>query len=293
MTGALLFIFGTIFGSFLNVVSLRYDPDRNIFSPENVSGRSHCMNCGRILAWHELIPLFSFLIQLGRCRSCNARLSWQYPIGELVAGLIFLLPLYLISNYQLPITNYYLLITSVIWILIFLVFLLIWIVDFRWYLIPNELNISLLVLGALVITLSYLQGNFGMVEGSFVGSYAALFGLRQNIWLNHIAGALVGIGVVGFIIAMTRGRGMGMGDLKLLGALGWIFGWPDVIFIFIIASFIGAIASIGLMALGKKNMKSVVPFGPFLILGAVFIFFFGEQLLGGYFHLFSLEGLLS
>lgn len=287
MTAFFLFVFGVIVGSFLNVVIFRYDPDRNIFSLQNVSGRSHCMQCGKTLSWYELIPLLSFLIQLGKCRGCGVKLSWQYPLVELTSGFIFLLPLYLIPDSQFLIPHYYLLTESVLWILIFLIFLLIWVIDFRWYLIPDELNASLLFLGALVIALNGLQSNFGDVEGSFIGSYAALFGMRQNIWMNHIIGALVGIGIVGIIIWATRGRGMGVGDLKMLGALGWVFGWPDVVFIFIVASFIGAIASIGLMGLGKKHMKSIVPFGPFLILGSTLIFFFGEQVLREYFRLFT------
>jgi prepilin signal peptidase PulO-like enzyme (type II secretory pathway) len=293
MTGVILFIFGTIFGSFLNVVSLRYDPEKSIFSPQNVSGRSHCLHCGKTLSWYELIPLFSFLLQLGRCRSCGTRLSWQYPLVEFASGLAFLVPLYLISNFQFAIPNYYLLITSIVWILVFLIFILIWTIDFRWYLIPNELNASLALLGILITAMNWAQGNFGEVEGSFIGSYAALFGLRQNIWLNHLAASLIGMGVVGLIVAATRGKGMGLGDLKLLGALGVIFGWPDILFIFVAASFIGAAVSVVLMALGKRNMKSVVPFGPFLVAGSFLIFFFGEQMLGGYFRLFSLEGLLS
>jgi len=281
MEGIILFIFGVIFGSFLNVLSLRYDPDRSFFSPENVSGRSHCMYCGKTLAWYELIPLFSFVIQLGKCRSCGVRLSWQYPLVELATGFIFLLPLHLIPNSFFIIQN-------IFWISVFIIFLLIWVIDFRWYLIPDELNIGLVALGICIVALGWIQGNFGEVQGSFIGSYAALFGIRQNIWLNHAVGALAGIGIVGLIIAATLGRGMGMGDLKLLGAMGLIFGWPDVVFIFVVACFVGAIVSVGLMAFGKKNMKSMVPFGPFLILGATLIFFFGEQMLEKYFQLFLL-----
>ncbi len=286
MSGIILFIFGTIIGSFLNVLSLRYDPNENFFSLRNVSGRSRCMHCGKTLSWYELIPFFSFLFQVGKCRSCGVKLSWQYPLVELASGLIFLLPIYLIPNSQFLIPDFYVLIASIVWILIFLTFLLISIIDFRWYLIPDELNTSLIILGTALIVLSGLHGNFGYFEGSYLGSYAGLLGVRGNIWLNHLFGMLIGAGIVGLIIAASRGKGMGIGDLKLLGALGWVFGWPDVLFIFISACFIGAVASLGLMVLKKKTMKSVVPFGPFLISGAVLLFFFGEQLLRWYFQLF-------
>ncbi len=271
---ALLFIFGLIVGSFLNVVSFRYDPEKGVFDLINLSGRSHCPGCGTTLRWYELIPVFSFLIQFGKCRTCGMRVSWQYPAVELASGLAFLLPAYL-QNY----------VTGSVWTLIFLIFILIWLIDYRLYLIPDELNIILALSG---LAIAYLTaGQFGEFQGSFAGSYAALFGLRQNIWINHLAGVLAGAAIVGSIVFLTRGKGMGMGDLKLMGTLGLIFGWPDILFIFMFGSVIGAVASVILMLQKKKTMKSFVPFGPFLVLGAVTLFFFGEEILRNYFDIFQ------
>ena len=275
MLYSLLFIFGLIVGSFLNVVSFRYDSEKG-FQLTNLGGRSHCPHCGKTLSWYELVPVFSFIFQKGRCRACGTKLSWQYPLVELATGLIFLLPLYL---YNPIIPNSLFIIQSVIWTLVFMIFLLIWTIDFRLYLIPDELNILVVLLGAGRLLIDSPK--------SFLGPYALLFGLQENLWLNHLVGAAVGAGLVGLILLLSRGRGMGMGDLKLLAALGFFFGWPDILMIFMLASLIGAAVSLVLMALGRKNLKSIVPFAPFLILGAVATFFFSETLLANYFNFFG------
>ena len=292
-----LFILGLIVGSFLNVVSLRYSPEKGLFNFHNLSGRSRCLHCGKTLRWHELIPVFSFLIQKGQCRSCGAKLNWQYPLVELASGFVFLLPFYLFGHF----TFHFSLFTSVVWISVFLIFLLIWTIDYRLYLIPDGLNIGLGIIGIFWILFSGVYGSdsaflpqglsrFGEFQGSFFGSYAGLFGLRQNIWINHFAAALIGISIVGLVILLTKGKGMGMGDLKLLAALGLLYGWPDVLFIFIIGTTVGASASVALMlgSARRWGMKSQIPFGPFLTLAAVLAFFFGEQILRGYFNFFGI-----
>ena len=283
MNFVLLFIFGLIFGSFLNVISFRYQPEGKLLSFKSLGGRSHCPNCKQILKWYELIPLLSFIVQRGKCRTCGMRISWQYPLVEFISGIIFLLPLYLYNPF---IPNALLIIQSLVWVLVFLIFLLLWTIDYRLYLIPDELNLGLAFLGIVLAVSNSFLDKLGLLPGSFLGSYADLFGFGQNILLNHFFGFFAGISIVGGIILLTRGRGMGMGDLKLMGALGVLYGWPDILFIFILGSFIGAVASVYLMVSGKKDMKSSVPFGPFLVLAAVLIFFFGEVLLGNYFKLF-------
>ncbi len=286
MTYFFLFLFGLIVGSFLNVVSLRYDPEKNVFDFRNLLGRSHCPSCGATLSWFELVPVLSFLIQRGKCMTCGKKISWQYPLVELASGFVFLLPLYF-SNYTLyPLPQT--LIESAVWIAVFLTFILIGTIDYRLYLIPDELNISLALLGFFRIASTTFYAQFGEFQGSFIGSYAALFGLRESVILNHLFGALIGASIVGLIILITKGRGMGMGDLKLMAALGVLFGWPDTLFLFIFGTFIGAIVSLALILFQKKNMKSQVPFGPFLIAGTLTLFFFGENLLRAYFSFFNL-----
>ncbi|HEY4499942.1 MAG TPA: prepilin peptidase [Candidatus Paceibacterota bacterium] len=280
----LLFVSGLAVGSFLNVLTLRYDPDGAGFG-KAFHGRSHCPNCKKTLRWYELIPVLSFLFQLGRCRSCKTSLSWQYPLVELASGFVFLIPLYLYSPIK---PTMYFSIESVVWVLAFLLFIVVWLIDFRLYIIPDEVNIALAGLGLVLIGAQGYYGQFGQFDGSFIGGIANIFGLRESVWVNHIVAAIAAVIFLGLIIFISKGRAMGMGDLKLLGALGLLFGWPDVLFIAAFAFILGSIMSIYLIFLRKLKMKDAVPFGPFLVLAAMIIFVWGKPILESYFRFFNL-----
>lgn len=289
-----LFLIGLSAGSFLNVLVFRYFPEGGLFcNLKKCAGRSKCMTCEKTLKWYELIPVVSFFAQVGRCRGCKTKISWQYPLMELAGGLVFLLPYYFksipeLNNLFLASPSYFW-IFSAIWIGIFLTFFLIWAIDYKFYIIPDELNIFLAVFGILLIAENGFYKNFSQFgDGSFLGSFSMLFGFRQNIWFNHLLGALVGLVIIGLIILITRGKGMGVGDLKLAGALGLIFGWPDIIFVLIFSFIIGSLYGIYLLIKRLKGLKDSVPFGPFLVLGALTLFFFGQQILGCYFNFFEL-----
>lgn len=277
-----LFVFGSAIGSFLNVVALRYRPGFKLL----FGGRSKCPVCDKTLRWYELIPIFSFLIQKRKCRRCGHPISFQYPLVEILSGLIFVF-VPLITNYQLPITA--------IWILIFLLFLLFSIIDFRQYIIPDSINLSLAVLGGLLVIASAAKQSYG--QSSFFGHYAMLF----DFWplpianhqllitiANHFFSAVIAMVFFGLIIFLSRGKAMGLGDFKLVGALGLIFGWPDILMVLFLAFIIGAVFSIILLIGKKKKIKEAVPFGPFLAIGASLTFFFGYQIIDGYFKLFGL-----
>lgn len=287
-----LFIFGLLIGSFLNVVSLRYVPGERLLDSKRLGGRSLCPHCRKELRWRELIPLVSFIIQLGRCRSCGKPISFQYPLVEFLSGLIFVLvPLELAQNFQstaqlsdYPISQ---LLTVGIWILTFELFLTLSVIDFRKYLIPDGINLLLAFLGILLITIQIVANQFNPISSLFLKSYALIFGLRENIWLNHLFAALFGTIIFGAIIVLSRGKAMGWGDLKLAFALGLIFGWPEIILVLALSFIIGAVVSLGLMIKGRKTIKDIVPFGPFLVLGSAATFFFGYQITHYYFQFFS------
>ncbi len=288
-----LFLFGLAVGSFLNVLSIRYQADQRIFDLKTIGGRSRCPHCGKDLVWYELVPLLSFFIQRGCCRSCGERISWQYPIVELATGLIFaLIPFSVFQTFQvafhridgsLPLWYFFL---SGIFLLAGAALILISAIDFRLKIIPDQSNLLIAVLGLLAIVVKNYYGLFGEQNGSFLGFYAALFGLRENIWLNHLAGAAFGLVFFGLIVFLSRGRGMGMGDVKLAGALGLLLGWPDVVLTLMLAFIVGAVCSIILMLAGKKGMKSMLPFGPFIAIGAFLVIFWGKAIMSGYFSLF-------
>jgi prepilin signal peptidase PulO-like enzyme (type II secretory pathway) len=276
-----LFIFGLAIGSFLNVVALRYDGDHFLFSPKLIGGRSHCPHCKKTLRWFELIPLISFLVQRGRCRNCKARIGFQYPAMEVLSGLIFIfVPLRFSTLGLTPPSFLYL---TAIWIVVFEIFLLLSYIDLLLGIIPDELNIALTVMG--FIEIWFLASAFGIGNPSFFGTYASIFGLQANVWINHIVGALFGAAFFGGLVALTRGKGMGMGDVKLALPLGLLFGWPDILIIAMAAFVTGGIYGIFAITVDKKTMKSAVPFAPFLVAGATMAFFWGSAFFGWYFHL--------
>lgn len=256
MVPVILFIFGAAIGSFLNVVALRYEGERFLFDPNVIGGRSHCPHCKRTLAWFELIPIVSFLIQGGRCRNCKARIGFQYPSVELLSGIIFA---------AVPLQFAYAIPQSIIWIAALEILLLISYVDILLGIIPDELNVALLVVGIL---------NLGVASGALL--------------LNHLGAAILAAAFFGGLVAVTRGKGMGMGDVKLALPLGFLFGLPAILLLTALAFIIGGAYGAVVIALGEKTMKSSVPFGPFLAVAAAITFFWGSNLVQWYFHMIGL-----
>ena len=285
----ILFCIGLAVGSFINVVSLRYQPGQKLLSSRIIGGRSHCPHCRQKLNWYELVPIFSFLIQKGRCRHCGSWISWQYPIVEILSGLIFVAIPWHLSNWH----NYNNLsifqsfnLSIVIWVLIFLLFLILAVIDLRHYLVPDQINLSLAILG--IVLIIFQSFNLPIFQSSFLGHYALLFNPPGNIWLNHLFAALLSSAFFAAIILITRGRAMGWGDFKLAGALGLIFGWPDVLMVVALSFVIGSLFVLPLLIKGKKKMKDVVPFGPFLVVSGALTFFFGFQIIAAYFNFFNI-----
>lgn len=276
----ILFIIGLAVGSFLNVVVFRFKPENNVFDLKKINGRSACPYCQKTLHWRELIPLVSFFIQLGKCRSCGHRLSWQYPFVELLSGLIFVVVPYILypGSY----------IASAIWISVLLIFLLISVIDFHHFIIPDELVWLLVFLGSAFIFLQTLTPNLDFFNLSFLRHYALLFGWLDNIWLNHLFAALASSAFFGSMFFLGKGKTLGGGDIKLGFALGWLLGWPDIIIALMLSFLIGGIAGFILMMSRKKTMKDFLPLAPFLITGAVLTVFFGYQIINGYFSLMRL-----
>lgn len=248
-----LFVFGLFVGSFLGVLVDRI-PRGEQFS----SGRSYCEKCGHSLSGIDLIPVFSFLFLRGKCRYCHAHLSSFYPVIELVTGALFALTLYPLtfaSSLQLAI---YLCIISA--------FIVIFFTDIKYGIIPDKI----LVPGA-IATLIWIL----------------LF--HQSLLLGHILSALGASLFFLIIFALTRGRGMGFGDVKLSFLIGLILGFPGTLFAIYLAFLTGAILSIILVLTGRKRLKgSTIPFGPFLVGGALVNIYLGEQIKSVFFKIFGI-----
>lgn len=291
-----LFIAGLAAGSFVNVLTLRYRPERSFFSRASLGGRSRCVSCGVTLRWYELIPLVSFMLQGGTCRSCGVRLSPQYPIVELAAAALAVgIPLFFsawhgmrgVAALEAPLWYYgYLL----LWYLIALTWVSIVIVDIKHYLVPDELNVALAIFGiGLVAFLAANQGALPAFRFSFLKHYALLFtpSFIEGVWVLHLAGAVVGGLFFWFLSLIERGAAMGFGDVKLALASGFIIGFPDIAFAALIAFVIGGVWGGILMATGKKKIGDKLPFAPFLVAGFFLTIAFSFSLLSSYFQLLN------
>lgn len=256
-----IFLFGAIIGSFLNVVIFRFNTGKNM-----VTGRSICMTCSHTLRWYELIPIFSYLFQLGKCRSCAERISHQYPLVEFMTGIIFVLIIY----HFIPILFFSSL--SYLFLIIFFLFLfslliVIAVYDFRHKIIPD----------ALVYTFSFI-GFLSIFINST--SFGPLFILPS--FSSIIAGPLLALPFA-LLWLLSRGKWMGLGDAKLMLGLGWMLGLYLGFSVVILSFWIGAIVSLTVMfssrylfnnKIGKMNMKTEIPFAPFLIVSTFIVFLF-------------------
>lgn len=254
LIGIFVFIFGLCIGSFLNVVIYRTETDKSF-----LKGRSFCPNCNHTLNWQDLFPLFSFLFLGGKCRYCKAKISWQYPAVELITGIIFLLISLQTTNYKLlTIINllFLLYITSVL--------IVIFVYDLKHYLIPDNV-----LLPAIIISIIYRIFEVGFSMGL----------------INYFYAVLAGTGFFFMLWLLSGGRWMGFGDVKLAILLGLLLGMPNILVGLFLAFFSGAIIGVGLLSFKKKNIKSEVPFGPFLIFGTFMALFYGQKIVNWYFNL--------
>jgi prepilin signal peptidase PulO-like enzyme (type II secretory pathway) len=265
LTLIILFIFGLVFGSFLNVVATRYDGEHFLFDAKMIGGRSHCEQCKKTLRWFELVPLASFVSQGGRCRRCKAQLSAQYPIVELISGIIFVAVPFFLGVDGLIASAF----TVAIWIAVFEALLVMTLIDIRLGIIPDEINIFLGIAGVLLLLVP------APLDAAAV--------------LVKIISALGAGAFFALLIAVTRGKGMGMGDLKLAIPLGLLFGWPEILLVLMAAFVIGAVVGVIAIACGKNSMKGTLPFGPFLALGAVTAFFWGAPIINWYLSLLGVR----
>ncbi|WP_170871476.1 prepilin peptidase [Desulfosporosinus metallidurans] len=241
-------LLGLLIGSFLNVVIYRVPRGESIVTPG-----SHCPACGHYLRAWELVPVVSFLIQKGQCRNCQARISWRYPMVELLTGVLFYLTVAL--SFGMEIHPARLLLNLVfVAVLIALAF-----IDLDTFRLPDVLTLPLLGLG--------LLGAF-LIPGNPTGWESVLSAL--------------GAGGLFWIIARFYPQGMGLGDVKLVAAMGAFLGFPSIFLAIFIGSFLGALIGIFLLLAGRKGFRQQIPFGPYLALGAILALFWGTQIFDWY-----------
>lgn len=243
----IFFLYGLIFGSFFNVVGLRL-PNESLFNEK----RSYCDTCQRTLTCKELIPVFSYLFQKGRCSGCRDSISALYPIMETATGLLFAISYYVYGfSYQ---TILGLLLTSLI--------IPVTVSDIAYKRIPNNL-------------LLFFSPIFLL--------YHLLIPLN-SLWLS-LTGALLAFLLVFIVILVSKG-GMGMGDLKYFTLFGFVFGPYYFLLLFFLSTVFGSIGGLITMRIKKISSRSKIAFGPYIGLAALTVFFVGENIIGWYLSLF-------
>ncbi len=268
---------GLAVGSFLNVVAMRYKGEGRLFDLNRLDGRSHCPHCHAQLRWYELIPVISFFIQRGACRSCSKKISAVYPIVELITAGAFVLPLaYFYPHYSFPLTHPYRAALSHLWLVVALCMIVLSVIDLRLMIIPDQI----------ITALAFIGFVFAIEDsGSFLGNYAGLFPSVGNAFITHVAGGIAGMALLGSIVLLSKGRAMGMGDVKLAGVMGLILGFPDIILALAFAFVAGGAWSAGALLFHRAKIKTLVPFGPFLVFGFWAHIFWSQALLAWYFAL--------
>jgi prepilin signal peptidase PulO-like enzyme (type II secretory pathway) len=286
-----VFLFGLIVGSFLNVVILRFNTGKTL------GGRSICFSCQKKLAWYELLPVVSFIMLRGKCRTCSSKISWQYPLVELLTGLSFSLvyvkffgcaqlfaldPLFILND---PEGFMHLVAQSLYHFVISALLIVIFAYDGRHKIIPDFFVYTFTVLAGISLFFNLSTMSFALPELDHVIAGPVLFLPFFCLWY------------------FSKGAWMGLGDGKLAWGIGWYLGLSSGTMAVMLAFWIGAIVSLTLLFLGflskhplfrryslfqglkALTIKSEIPFGPFLIIGVWVSFMVGEQVWNTFFSL--------
>ena len=246
----IVFIFGSIWGSFSNVCINRMPYNISV-----INGRSHCPSCKKQIRWFDNIPLLSYIILKAKCRDCSANIESKYFIVELVSALSFVFIFYLFGFTS----------TTILFFILSICFLIIIFIDLKHFIIPNEITYTLIAIG-------------------FLKSFDPT--LNQYLfpnYINSLIGGGVGYSIIWIIIfvykKLRNKEGMGLGDAKLLSALGFWFGWISIPFILFFSSIVALGFALPSLMNKSKTMSSQIPFGPYLVLGCVLYLSLLEQII--------------
>ena len=250
MSSILVFIAGLIIGSFLNVCIHRMPKKESIVRP-----RSHCVACGKTIPWYDNIPLLSYVLLRGKCRSCKKAISFRYFIVELLTASVFLLLFY---HYGISAELF-------VFAALCAALIVVSFVDLAIQEIPDEISLPGIAIGLI----------FGFIFPAQLGQDTRLFGLAYSFLGLFAGGGLIYLmGLLGE--AMFKKEAMGGGDVKLMAMLGAFLGWKLIILAFFMAPFFGSI--VGIAAKIRKK-EETIPYGPHLSIAAIVALLWGEKIL--------------
>jgi leader peptidase (prepilin peptidase)/N-methyltransferase len=248
-----LFVFGIVVGSFLNVCIYRLPAGESVVAP-----RSRCGACRTPIAAYDNIPILSYLVLRGRCRACGAEISSRYVLVEILTGVAAVVT-YVLHGWSLSFPISFAFVCALI---------VISMIDLDHQIIPNVISLPGIVIG-----------------------FAAAFLVGEPTWRASLAGLLLGGGVLWIVsegyFRLTGREGMGGGDVKLLAMIGAFLGWPAVPVTLLLASLSGTVIGLMVMFARGSDSRTPIPFGPFLAAGALCALFFGESLIHWYLGLLA------
>lgn len=283
MITVMLFVVGAVIGSFVCASVWRMHEQAQLKDKKKLSkaeqqqleelsiskGRSMCGHCKHPLAAKDLIPLLSWLWLRGKCRYCGARIGYAEPLAELALALLFA------ASYvfwPLPWTGQGIF-DFVIWLVVLAGFLALSLFDFKWFLLPDKLVLPLTILTAVKV-----------LADSFV------FGGGVSNLMGAVWGALIIGGLFYGLFALSNGRWIGGGDVKIAVMLGLLAGSPlESLFVIFFSSILGMLASVPLLIGGKADRNTHIPFGPFLMAATFLVVLFGTQIVHAYEVLFVIN----
>jgi len=272
MTLGLVFIFGLLIGSFLNVCIVRLPRDRSIVKPP-----SHCPGCREPIRFYDNIPVISFLLLRGRCRACGEPISWRYPLVECMNAAFFVL----IAR-EFGVSGEAFLLMAFCSSLIVITF-----IDLDHQIIPDFITLPGILIGISIAPL--VMSALGEPLPFYLGRLMPHAGHYLAGFVNSVTGMLCGavpLLAIGWLWEKLRHiEAMGGGDVKLMGMVGSFLGWKGALLTIMLGAISGSIIGIALILLKRHQMEKVIPFGPFLALGAAVTAFYGPELIDWYLSL--------
>jgi len=249
-----IFLFGLIIGSFINCLVYR------LKNKESLSGRSFCPHCKKQINWHDNIPLLSYFLLRAKCRWCRKKISVQYPLVELVTGILFLVVFLATIKQFSNLTIYQFILLGRNWL--FAIFLIIiFLYDLKYYLIPDKISLPAMVVALIFNIFLY------------------------NIFINYLLAALIAGGFFFLQFIISKGKWIGGGDIRLGLLIGLMLGWPNILVALIISYILGSIIGLGLIIAKRATMKSPVPLGTFLSIGAFISLLWADKIIEWYLNI--------
>jgi leader peptidase (prepilin peptidase)/N-methyltransferase len=275
MITAIFFLFGLLIGSFLNVAIVRLPRGRSVVSPP-----SHCPRCKTRIKFYDNIPLISFLILRGKCRNCGETISWRYPLVELMNGLFYA---WIVKEFWISGESF--LMMAFCSSLIVITF-----IDIDFQIIPDVITLPGILLGVSIAP--FFMSSLTDPLPFYIDRMLPHMWPYLKSFLNSVIGLVSGalpLLAIGWIWEKLRHvEAMGGGDIKMMAMVGSFVGWKGALLTIMLGAFAGSVVGVALIVLKRRAVDRIIPFGPFLAIGAIATLFYGSDIISWYLGLIRL-----